>query len=127
MSNRASLNLTTKLAAALLQLRGPDGEPLIPYEHSKIMTAAEIVSLFQFDHGILHSTEPINEPWNLTPRLIPEHREKSKNDTKIAAKLKRLRGETCNGPRKKIAQRQNAWPAKGTRKIKSRPFPEPRP
>lgn len=54
------------------------------------MTAEQIISLYQFDHGILHAIEPIDEPWNLTPRLIAPHREKSRKDTAIVAKVKRL-------------------------------------
>jgi len=54
------------------------------------MTADQIISLYHFDHGILHAIEPINEPWNLTPRLIAAHREKSRRDTSIVAKSRRI-------------------------------------
>lgn len=83
-NRRRRITTKTKLASALLALGH------VPYEHSKIMTADQIISLYHFDHSILHSTEPIDEPWNLTPRLIMAHREKSKRDTSIAAKSKRL-------------------------------------
>jgi hypothetical protein len=82
--SRGPLSLKTKLASALLAL----GD--IPYEHAKRMTADQIISLYHFDHGILHGIEQINEPWNLTPRLIRPHREKSKRDCGIVAKVKRI-------------------------------------
>jgi hypothetical protein len=85
VSERAHIPLKVKLASALLQLRDEHGAPLIPYEHAKAMSAEQIISLFQWDHGILHAIEPIDEPWNLTPRLIPPHREKSARDTTIVA------------------------------------------
>jgi hypothetical protein len=84
MPSRKHISLKTKLASALLMLKD------IPYEESKGMSAEQIISLYQFDHGILHATEPIDEPWNLTPRLIHEHRQKSKKDTAIVAKSRRI-------------------------------------
>jgi hypothetical protein len=90
---RAHISLTTKLASALLAL----GD--IPYEDAKQLTAAQICSLYVWDHGVLHGIAPINEPWNLTPRLIAPHREKSKRDTGIVAKVRRLEAH----------QRDHAW------------------
>lgn len=49
---------------------------------------------------------------------------KTKTDFTSIAKAKRLAGETCNGPTRKIPQRVNAWGEKGSRKIPSRPFPK---
>ena len=84
---RRHINLTTKLASALLAL----GD--IPYEDAKQMTAEQIVSLYELDHGILHGIEPNDAFWNLTPRLIKPHREKSKRDTSIVAKTRRIEKE----------------------------------
>ena len=81
---RAHVSLKTKLASALLALGHVD------YSHAKGMTADQIISLYAWDHGILHAIEPIDSFWNLTPRLIAEHREKSKLDTAIVAKSKRI-------------------------------------
>jgi hypothetical protein len=39
-----------------------------------------------------------------------------------AAKVKRIRGETKQGPVKKIPQRANPWPPKGSRHLASRPM-----
>ncbi len=84
MSKREHISIKTKLASALLTLGHVD------YSHAKGMTADQIISLYAWDHGILHAIEPIDSFWNLTPRLIAEHREKSKRDTAIVAKSKRL-------------------------------------
>jgi hypothetical protein len=118
MSQRKHINLKTKLASALLAL----GD--IPYEDSKLMSAEQIISLYQFDHGILHSTEPIDEPWNLTPRLIMAHREKSKKDTGKAAKTKRIDKKWTEFTSKVLAkpqsiEKQYKWPK---RKLQSRGF-----
>lgn len=112
---RKSVSLAKKLASALLALGH------IPYEESKALTAKQIISRYQFDHWpILHSHGGPDEPWNLRPLLVAQHREKSKGDASIAAKVKRLLGETCTGPKRPIPQRANPWPPKGSRKILSR-------
>lgn len=81
---RKKPSLETQLAATLLAL----GD--VPYEDAKKMTAKQIISLYQFDHGILHGIDPINEFWNYTPRLIAPHRRKSAIDTGKVAKTKRI-------------------------------------
>ena len=50
----------------------------------------KVVSLFQFDHNILHGIEVNDEHWNYTPTLILPHREKSKADTAKVAKAMRI-------------------------------------
>lgn len=89
---RRHLNLTTKLAAALLQLRDESGEPLIEWEHAKLMSAAQIVSLFQFDHyPIRHEAGGPDEPWNVVPRLIMLHRTKTATvDAPEIGKIRRI-------------------------------------
>lgn len=99
MSARAHISLETKLASALLALG------IVPYEHAKKMSAAQLISLVEWHHNILHSTEPNNEFWNIEPMPIMEHRKRFPVDAAVAAKVKRLRGETRQGPRKKIAPR----------------------
>ena len=84
MSKRGHISMEVKLAAAHLAL----GD--IPYEHAKLMSAKQINSLYQYDHNILHAIKPIDEPWNLSPSLIAAHRKKSRKDTSIVAKSKRL-------------------------------------
>lgn len=82
--HRKHISLKTKLAAALFALEH------VPYEHAKLMTPDQIISLYHFDHGILHAIEPIDEFWNLTPRLIAPHKEKSRKDTSTVAKVVRI-------------------------------------
>ena len=84
-----------KLAATLLHMRAgaADGyELLIPYEDGKQMSADQIISLFHYDHyPIPHAEGGPDEPWNLTPRLIADHREKTRKvDLKQIAKNKRI-------------------------------------
>jgi hypothetical protein len=70
--SRTAPSLETKLAATLLALGH------IPYEDAKQMTARQITSLYHFDHyPIRHTDGGPSEPWNLVPRLIAAHREKT--------------------------------------------------
>lgn len=85
--SRKHISLKTDKAALLLQL----GE--IPYEDAKNMTEDQIISLYQRDHNILHSSEHEDRDrfWNFTFRLIQAHRAKTRADTKIIAKSRRIR------------------------------------
>lgn len=99
---RAHINLTTKLAAALMRVPQVDrhGRPVcdaggrllyaLDYAEAKQMTAAQVLSLFDWDHDILHALGGCDEFWNLTPRFRPQHREKSRGDTSRVAKTKRV-------------------------------------
>lgn len=81
------MNCKTKLAAALLRLND------IPYEHAKMMTSEQIISLYQFDHYPVRKCDGgPDEAWNLVPRLIAAHRDKTATmDAPAIAKGKRLR------------------------------------
>lgn len=83
MNRRAHISFKTLYASALRIV----GE--IPYDHAKLMHEDQIISLFSPDHGILHAIEPIDEHWNLTPTFRGPHKEKSRKDTRIVAKVKR--------------------------------------
>lgn len=77
--------LTERLAAALGQLFE------IPYEHRKLLTAEQIISLAQCDHGIHHAIGGAHEHWNYTWRQILDHREKThKIDRPQIRKTQRL-------------------------------------
>ncbi len=56
------------------------------------MSAEQIISLFAFDHyPIRHEAGGPDEPWNLQPRLILEHRIKTATvDVPEIAKIKRV-------------------------------------
>ena len=91
-NKRKTPNLRTKLAAALLQIKDGDGKPLISWAHAQLLSAEQINSLFQFDHyPIRHEAGGPAEPWNLVPRLIPDHRIKTaKFDVPQVAKARRI-------------------------------------
>jgi hypothetical protein len=73
--------------------------------------AKTIIRLFTPDHVVLHAFGGEDRWHNLTMALRgPELKAKDGRDTRIAAKNKRLRGETCTGPTKKIPKRVNPWP-----------------
>src|SRR5215471_17438026 len=97
MSPRKYLSWKTKCAAALLCVRY---DPPIPYDDAKQMTEDQFLSLFQWDHNILHESkqEDRDEYWNLTPMLIKAHRSKTKKDLKTIAKGKRIRAAWENAP-----------------------------
>lgn len=96
MTRKAHIPLKEKLAAALAVMLRPDESgklvPIIPYEHRKMMTAEQIISLFHFDHW------PIREEqggpalhFNLDPKLIKAHRVKTaKIDAPQMAKSRRI-------------------------------------
>lgn len=62
-------------------------------------TADDVIAHFHFDHIRLHALEsgdPDVDKWfNLDPKLVQAHREKSRIDTGIVAKVKRLQGAQC--------------------------------
>src|SRR5215831_54407 len=66
----------------------------VPYDDAKQMTEDQILSLYQLDHdAILHdSKHPDREKyWNYKPRLIKDHREKTKRDITVITKGRRIR------------------------------------
>jgi hypothetical protein len=118
-TRRKHLTLKTKLASAIRELFKID------YEHAKLMTEDQILSLAQYDHGILHGIEVVDEHWNYTPRMILPHREKSRRDTAIVAKAKRIDRKwegfmAAVSEGRKPPKHASAWP-KG-RKMQSRKF-----
>lgn len=92
MAKRIHISLKTKLAAALLQLRDPQGDPYIDFEHAQKMSAEQIISLFVWDHyPIPHAMDGPDEPWNLQPIMIAPHKKKTAQiDVPQIAKTKRI-------------------------------------
>jgi hypothetical protein len=122
---RKSIPLLTKLASALLQLRDDQGQLLIPYQDSKLMTADQVVSLFHFDHyPVRHEDGGPADPWNLVPRMILEHRRKTaKVDAPEAAKGRKVRKAADHHQARMAAKSAGIpKPQRPTRKILSRPF-----
>lgn len=124
---RKRLSLKTKLASALLAL----GD--IPYNDAKGMTEAQLISLYQFDHNMFHeSGHPQRDMyWNIIPRLIKAHRDKTRQDAAIIAKGKRIRRKLDDSAQRLAALRRsvlrdlthgNTAPRRATQRLKSRGF-----
>ena len=115
---RKQPNLSIKLAAALLQIKDKDGQPLIEWESAKQMSAMQINSLFEWDHyPYRHEAGGPTEAWNLVPRFIPEHRIKTaKIDQPEIAKIKRVSKaeeefrKRLLTPRDQRPERGSKWP-----------------
>jgi hypothetical protein len=100
MAPRKPPTMAEKLGAALLEvdrlrsLIERDYER-IPREIAAQLTAYQINSLFHFDHDAgfaCHGTN--NHPTKLTPKLIPEHWEKTRKvDQGVIAKVERISKE----------------------------------
>ncbi len=128
---RKQPTLKMKLAAALVLL----GE--IPYAHAKAMTADQVISLFQFDHGIYHTWGGSDDFWNLEPMFIRTHRAKTKKDAKVIAKVRRAerrrvdeanvsseRGQkTSKRKQVMLGSRSSGWKRKMNGKAERRPQP----
>lgn len=84
MSKRAHIPLKRKLASTIVALLQ------IPHEHAKQMSEEQVLSLVHFDHNELHTLNQNDAFWNLTPVPVPQHREKSRGDTSLAAKSERI-------------------------------------
>jgi hypothetical protein len=109
VARRRPPNLTEKLAAALLLYWEQRGDG-IPFRISREMTAAQICSLVEWHHTTPHAWVPSNHPATLVPLPVLEHREVTRKQAPVLAKVKRSL-ERRNGLRK----------PKG--KIRSRGFP----
>lgn len=142
MVARPHLSLKTKLAAALLEidrLRAVNSarQRCIPYEHAKAMSDSQILSLHVWDHYPIRKADGgPDQAWNLTPRLISEHRAKTAQvDVPEMAKSKRIRAKEARhrgimdrapievvkwedwAPKRRILGRLNPWPSKKIRRI----------
>lgn len=95
MSARDHINLSTVLAAAIRELLG------IPYEHAKLMSAEQMISLVHRDHFPIRrddglklgmSVEEVDHHSNIHLRSIIEHREKTATvDAPAIAKIRDVR------------------------------------
>ena len=126
--SRRKLTFKIKLASALLQMvRYDDDEAefvrIIPYEDAKLMTADQIISLFNFDHyPILFVNGGPDEPWNLVPRMIAAHRRKTaRTDRPAIAKAVRIDKDTAEF-RARLLAKDRGERAPQRSSIKSRGF-----
>jgi hypothetical protein len=92
---RKHISWKTKCASTLIAPCRNCGYVLFDYDDAKLMTEDQLLSLLHWDHNILHETghKDRDKYWNLTPKLIKEHREKTKQDAKVVAKGKRIRAK----------------------------------
>ena len=132
-----------RLAAALACLLSQDVRDEM--RRHKVPATA-VLRLFEWDHIHLFSLGGSSDWWNLDPKMKAVHREKSRKDTGIAAKVKRIRerqsflrgldaaidlvdahGQQLRiGTKRKIANRGFApnmrkWPKRPSRTAKTRP------
>jgi hypothetical protein len=125
VSGRGYIKLTDKLAAALRELFQ------IPYEHAKLMSAEQVLSLVQWNHIHYHADmkdDPDRDAhWNLEPMLIQTHRERTaKIDIPQIAKTKRISKQheefkrLMLTPRDERLERKSRWPSrKFPKRVKS--------
>lgn len=117
---RGHINLTTKLASALLTMKRVDENgqlvPIISYEESKGMTPEQIISRFEFQHyPIPHSQGGPDHHSNLMPMEKVEHRRvTAKVDIPQIAKTKRVSAKEEEF-RRKILTPRDERPAKKSR------------
>jgi hypothetical protein len=126
MSKRKHISWKTKCAAAVLAFnqlnhgKHQDDPYFVPYRDAKQMTEDQFLSLFHFDHNMLHSygSEDRDSYYNLTPMMIRAHREKTKQDAKIIAKSRRIRAGLLGGS----AREAGSNPVRSTNRLRSRGF-----
>ncbi len=107
MTARDYIPLKILLAASLCQLTDAEGNPLIPYDHAKLMTPDQVLSLFQRDHYPIRKIDGGPDiHWNIVFRFIPAHRLKTaKIDQPQIAKTDRL-VQQQEEFRRKVLQRE---------------------
>lgn len=114
MTKRDHISLTTKLAAVLLEMKVADENgqlvPLIDREMAKNMTAAQVISLWQFDHyPVPKALGGSDHPTNLVARPIMEHRTKTaKIDVPAIAKSARISASHEDFKRRLLAKATGA-------------------
>lgn len=111
---RGHVGLGQKLAAALaclLPAAQRDGlrERKVP--------AKQVIRLFTFDHLVLHAMDGSDLWWNLDPKLVAAHREKTKADVGIVAKVRRIAPQ-WNEFLRNMARPDRGQPQKKRRKLK---------
>ncbi len=94
-----------RLAAALSRLLPPEQEKEL---RERRVSAKAIIALFHNDHIVLHALDGSDLWWNLDPKIIAPHLEKSRRDTSIVAKVRRIEKEpekwrSLSGPKQSPA------------------------
>lgn len=115
---RKYIGLREQLAAALSML--------LPQEQrddlrARQVPAKTVIALFSPDHNILHALDGSDRWWNLTPMLREPHKQKSRRDTSIVAKVDRLTPAQAEF-RRKVLERKPGQKRERTGSIPSRGF-----
>lgn len=118
---RAHIPYPERLAAALSMLLPQEDRDAL---RELRVGAADVIALFDFDHVVLHALGGTDEWHNLTPMLRAPHREKSRRDTSIVAKTRRVcraheefRARMLKADKGKSEAPRSKWPK---RKLQSR-------
>ncbi len=124
MTKRSYVPLPERLAATLACL--------LPQEQRddlrrRKVTAEAVLALFHFDHIVFHAHGGAAKWWNLDPKLVAVHREKTaKIDVPAIAKGKRIRRANDEFSRRLLAKSEGPQPAQPPhhkREWGSRPWP----
>lgn len=116
---RAHITLRTKLAAAIATM-------FLTHDEAKALSEDQVLSLVVWDHDpIPHAHGGEDAHYNLVPRLIPGHREKTaKVDVPMIARTARISKEHEEFQRRLLTPRDERPPKKS--RWQSRPFPKRR-
>jgi hypothetical protein len=95
---RRCFNTTERLAAAYLRLG------LVPEPLASTGSARDICRHVEADHNLLHALGGDTRPQNCNLLPKPMHAEKSRRDTTIAAKVKRIADDFAEHRRKLLAK-----------------------
>ncbi len=126
VTKRSYVPLPERLAATLACLLSQEQRDDLRRRKVK---AEGVISLFHFDHVIFHAHGGAAKWWNLDPKLVAEHREKTaKIDVPAIAKSKRIRRANDEFFRRLLAKSEGVPPHnsthKLTRKWANRKFPK---
>lgn len=89
-SKRKKLPLSTKLAACLSRMTGPDGGPLVP--GAETMTVKQILAAVEFDHEKARELLGSDHPSNIVPLPVKHHHQvKTPADQTKIKKARHLR------------------------------------
>lgn len=136
MAARSYISFKEKLAAVLCQSLVDDGAgrfvPRIPHDEAKLLTAEQVLSLFQWDHYPKRKADGgTDEHHNLMPRFIQAHRIKTATiDQPQISKRKRIARANDAAVNRLLARERGDTPAPSrwpSRKIQSRGFQQSRP
>ena len=117
MAVRKYISLKTKLAAAISAL-------FLTHDEAKALSEDQVLSLIAWDHDpIPHAHDGEDVHYNLVPRLIPAHREKTaKVDIPQIRKTDRLNEAHQEFQRRMLMPRDERPPKRS--RWPSRPFPK---